>query len=342
MRRGIVCGGCWLVDHNNSISHWPEQETLTQIVARELEGGGPAHNVALDLARLAPGFPLWAAGVVGNDDAGRFLAAACAARGIDASGLRVLEGVCTSHTDVMTVAATGKRTFFHHQGANALLSPDHFDFAGTSARLLHLGAPGIHARMDAPRESTPNGGDPNGWVTVLRRARAAGLRTNLEMISGPPEEIRKLVLPCLPHLDSLIINDFEAGILTGIDVLSAGVTSTGAARRAAVTLLAKGPLDLVAIHFPGGCVAATRDGEVLARPSLQVPPEAIKGANGAGDAFAAGVLYGLHESWSIDDCLTLGLCAAGAALRSLSTTGAVGSVAECLALADAWGWRTAI
>jgi len=337
MRRGIVCGGCWLVDHNNLISHWPEQETLTQIVAREIEGGGPAHNVALDLARLDPDFPVWAAGVVGNDDGGRFLAAACAARGIDTSGLRVLDGVCTSHTDVMTVGATGKRTFFHHQGANALLSPEHFDFTDSKARLLHLGAPGIHARMDALGE-----GDPNGWVTVLRRARATGLRTNLEMISGSPEEIRRLVLPCLPHLDSLIINDFEAGILTGIDVVSAGVTSTGAARRAAVALLVKGPLELVAIHFPGGCVAATRDGDVFARPSLQVPPEAIKGANGAGDAFAAGVLYGLHESWPVDECLTLGLCAAAAALRSLSTTGAVVSAAECRALADAWGWRAAI
>ncbi len=336
-RRGIICGGCWLVDHNNSISHWPEQETLTQIVARELQGGGPAHNMAIDLARLDPKFPVWAMGVVGNDDAGRLLLAACATHGIDHAALRVLDGVGTSHTDVMTVRATGKRTFFHHQGANALLSPEHFDFSTTGARLLHLGAPGIHARMDAPYES-----DPNGWVTVLRRARAAGLRTNLEMISGPPEEIRRLVLPCLPHLDSLIINDYEAGVLTGIDVVSAGVTSAGAARRAAVALLVSGPLELVAIHFPGGCIAATRDGEVLAKPSLEVPVDAIKGANGAGDAFAAGLLYGLHESWPINDSLSLGLSAAASALRSVSTTSAVGSIAECQALAEAWGWRTPI
>ena len=336
-RRGILCGGCWLVDHNNSISHWPEQETLTQIVACELQGGGPAHNMAIDLARLDPGFPVWASGVVGNDDAGRFLIAACDERGIDHSALRVLDGVGTSHTDVMTVNSTGKRTFFHHQGANALLSPEHFDFTDCSARILHLGAPGIHARMDAPYEV-----DPSGWVTVLRRARAAGLRTNLEMISGPPEEIRRLVTPCLPHLDTLIINDYEAGVLTGIDVVSGGVTSPGAARRAAVALLVSGPLELVVIHFPGGCIAATRDGEVFAKPSLDVPAEAIKGANGAGDAFAAGVLYGIHEDWPINESLSLGVCAAASALRSVSTTSAVVSVAECLALADAWGWRSPI
>ncbi len=336
-RRGIICGGCWLVDHNNSISHWPEQETLTEIVARELQGGGPAHNMAIDLARLDPEFPVWAMGVVGNDDAGRLLIAACAEHGIDHAALRVLDGVGTSHTDVMTVRSTGKRTFFHHQGANALLSPEEFDFSNTRARILHLGAPGIHARMDKPYES-----DPNGWVTVLRRARAAGLRTNLEMISGAPEEIRRLVLPCLPHLDSLIINDYEAGVLTGIDVVSTGVTSAGAARRAAVALLVSGPLELVAIHFPGGCVAATKDGDVYAKASLEVPANEIKGGNGAGDAFAAGLLYGLHEGWPIDEGLSLALCAAASALRSVSTTAAVGSIAECRALAKAWGWRTPI
>jgi len=336
-RRGVLCGGCWLVDHNNLISHWPEQETLTQIVARELQGGGPAHNAAIDLARLDPEFPVWAAGVVGNDDAGRFLLASCAERGIDSTAMRVLDGIGTSHTDVMTVRTTGQRTFFHYQGANAQLGPEHFDFSKSPARILHLGAPGIHARMDAPYED-----DPNGWVTVLRRARQAGLRTNLEMISGQPDDIRRLVTPCLPFLDYLIINDYEAGILTGIDVVSGGITSAGAARRAAVALLVKGPLELVVIHFPGGCVAATRDGEVIAKPSLDVPADAIKGANGAGDAFAAGVLYGLHESWPIDRCLSLGLCAAASALRSVSTTSSVDSIANCLALADTWGWRSPI
>jgi len=336
-RRGIICAGCWLVDHNNLISHWPEQETLTQIVAPELQGGGPAHNMALDLAHLDPAMPVWAAGVVGNDDAGRFLINACAERGIEHSALKVLDGVGTSHTDVMTVRSTGKRTFFHHQGANARLSPEYFDFEQSSARILHLGAPGIHATMDAPC-----GEDPSGWVTVLRRARAAGLRTNLEMISGTPEEMRRLVSPCLPHLDTLIINDYEAGVLTGIDIVSGGITSPGAARRAAVSLLVKGPLELVVIHFPGGCIAATRDGEVHAKSSLDVPASEIKGANGAGDAFAAGLLYGIHEDWAIGDSLSLGLCAAASALRSVSTTSSVGSVAECLALADAWGWRPPI
>lgn len=333
-RRGIICGGCWIVDYNNSISNWPEEETLAIIVSREIRGGGPAHNMGVDLARLGAPFPLWGMGVVGDDDGGRLLLDTCAEHGIDRGRIRVVPGVCTSHTDVMTVQGTGHRTFFHHQGANALVHPDDFAFAGIPARILHLGAPGIHETMDAAW-----GGDPNGWVTVLRRARAAGLRTNLEMVSGDPAGLRRLVTPCLPHLDSLIINDFEAGALAGVEVVKEGVTSVEGARRAAAILLGQGPMEVVVIHYPAGCVAAARDGRVLALPSVRVPPDAIKGANGAGDAFAAGVLFGLHQGWPLEDGLRLGLCAAAAALRSVSTTGSVAPAAECLALGRKWGWR---
>lgn len=336
-RQGIICAGCWLVDHNNSIAQWPAEETLANITTRTTDGGGPAHNMAIDLARLGAPFPLWAMGAVGADDAGRFLLASCNEHGIEASRLRVMNDAATSHTDVMTVASSGKRTFFHHQGANALLSPDDFEFSDIPARILHLGAPGIHARMDAPW-----GEDANAWVSVLRKARAQGLWTNLEMISADPAEIRRLVGPCLPHLDSLIINDYEAGALAGLDVLKDGATQVDSVRQAAQSLLEKSAsLQYVVVHFPAGCVAVSRQGENISHPSLQVPPEAIAGANGAGDAFAAGVLYGLHEAWPLTRSLELGFAAAASALRSVSTTGAVASVAECKALIQQWGWRAA-
>ena len=335
---GIVCAGCWLVDHNKSIARWPAEETLTEIVDARMDGGGPAHNVAMDLARLggargAP-FPVWAMGVVGDDAAGEFLLKACRERGVDAGHLRVLPGVPTSYTDVMTDRASGKRTFFHFQGANALLAPDDCDFAGLPARILHLGAPGVHRRLDQPA-----GGDASGWVTVLRRAREAGLETNLEMVSAAPDLIRTLVLPCLPLLDSLIVNEYEAAALTGIELAAGGAVSVDRAQAAARAMLDAGVRELAVIHFPAGCVAATRDGRVVARPSLRVPADTVQGANGAGDAFVAGVLYGLHESWPLERSLDLGSCAAASALGSVSTTGSVGSVSECLALAERWGWR---
>jgi sugar/nucleoside kinase (ribokinase family) len=317
------------------ISHWPTEETLTNVTDSRIDGGGPAHNVAMDLTRLGAPFPVLGMGAVGDDDAGRFLLNACRNRGINTDHIRVLSGIHTSQTDVMTVRATGKRTFFHQQGANARLSPGDFEFSNIPSRILHLGAPGIHQRLD---QACPD--YANGWVAVLAKARQAGLKTNLELVSSKPEEIRRLGNPCLALLDTLIINDYEAGAMTGLRVVDDGRVSAAEASKAACMLLDRGVRDLVVVHFPEGCVAASRDGQTVSHPSLRVPQEAINSGNGAGDAFAAGVLYGLHEQWPLEDSLVLGHCSAASALRSVSATAAVGSVAECLALPAQWEWRS--
>ena len=95
----------------------------------------------------------------------------------------------------------------------------------------------------------------------------------------------------------------------------------------------------VVAHFPEGAIAGGRDGTRLALGSVVMPASAVVGANGAGDAFAAGMIYGLHENWPITDCLRLGCASAAASLRSVSTTAGVASVAECSALADKFGFR---
>jgi sugar/nucleoside kinase (ribokinase family) len=180
---------------------------------------------------------------------------------------------------------------------------------------------------------------PNGWVATLRAARAAGFLTSLELASVAPERIAAIVRPCLPHLDFLIVNDTEIGALAGEVTVRGGVTDIAACERAVRTVAGQGPLRLVAAHFPMGAVAVTGAGHLLHQPSLSVPPEAIAGANGAGDAFAAGTLYGLHEGWDAAAALALGRAAAAASLRGVSTTDTVETWQACLALAEQWGER---
>ena len=188
--------------------------------------------------------------------------------------------------------------------------------------------------MDAPW-----GDDSNGWVTTLRKARAAGFQCNIELASVAPERIAALVRPCLPYLDLLVVNDAEIGGIAGIDTLRDGTTDIDACLRAVRMVLEQGAMRHVAVHFPTGAIVASRDGRTLVRPSVRVPRHEVKGANGAGDAFAAGFLYAIHEDWPVDDALALAHAAAAASLRSILTVGAVTRWSECLALADRWGWR---
>ena len=148
------------------------------------------------------------------------------------------------------------------------------------------------------------GGDANGWVAVLRKARAAGLMANLELMTTAAARLAELGRPCLPHLDTLIVNDFEIGALAGRSTrLDGGGTDVSAVKRAIDDMLALGPLRWVVAHFPEGALAGGRDGLRHALGSVALPASAIAGVNGAGDAFAAGMLYALHEGWPIADGL---------------------------------------
>ena len=114
------------------------------MLAVDRQGGGSGCNMALDLKRLDPALPVETMGVVGDDDEARFLFAQCDAAGVERSGLIKLSGGATMTVDAFNVKSSGRRTHFYHQGVAATMSPDHFDFSRTRAKILHLGLPGAH------------------------------------------------------------------------------------------------------------------------------------------------------------------------------------------------------
>ena len=334
-RHGFLTGGCWCVDRNKTVPFWPEEDMSVAVSDSILRGGGSGHNFAVDIRKLDPAMPVETMGLIGADAEGRFLAEQADLFGIGRRKLQTTSAVSTHVTDAFQSLRSGRRTHIFYEGTSAALSPDHFDFSETRARILHLGLPGVHATMDAPW-----GEHPNGWVPVLQRARAAGLQTNLELVTVPPEKLRALALPCLPHLDTLVVNDFEIGALTERTTVSKdGVTDQAACREAARRVLECGAMEVVVVHFVLGAELVARDGTVISKASVRVPEDAFKGANGAGDAFAAGFLYGRHQGWTFDAALALAHASAAACLRSITTCDSVESVDACLGLADQWGWR---
>ncbi|MDX0403421.1 carbohydrate kinase family protein [Sinorhizobium medicae] len=333
-RRGILTGGTWCADYNRTVSHWPGEDGLAELFEEERHGGGSGCNLALDIKHLDPAIPVETIGLVGDDDDGRYLRATAAAAGIDTSQMMVTAAAATQFCDAYVSLSSHRRTHIFHAGSGALLTPDHFDFSSTRMRYLHLGLPGVHRILDAPWHD-----EANGWVVVLKKARAAGLETNLELASVDRALMARLVAPCLPHLDFLIVNDLEIGAIAGVETIVRDAPDQAACMRAARAVLERGALKLVAVHCPAFAIAVTRWGEGVVLPSVAIPKQEIKGANGAGDAFAAGMLYGIHEGWSVGQSLRLAHATAAASLRSISTTGAVLPWRDCLALADKWDSR---
>jgi sugar/nucleoside kinase (ribokinase family) len=333
-RRGVLAGGNWLIDHVKVIDAWPPEDSLANILGESWGNGGSPYNVLKDLARLGAPFPLEGVGLVGNDAGGRLIRDDCLAHHIDTAQLAVTPDAATSYTDVMTVRSSGRRTFFHQRGANALLAPEHFDFARTRARRFHLGYALLLDTLDA---CAPDG-RPR-LVQVFAQARAAGLATSLDCVSDNSDRFRAIVVPVLPEVDVLFANDFEAEKLTGLPLRRGPELDCRTVEQAARTLIGLGVHDWVLVHFPEGACACAADGGIIWQSSVTVPAVDIGGLAGAGDAFAAGVLYGCHEDWTMERSLKLGVCAAATSLFHPTCSESVRPVADCLALGDRLGFR---
>ncbi len=338
-RSGLLAGGNWIVDQVKLIDVFPQREQLANIRSQVAYGtGGSPYNVLIDLARIGAKFPLLAAGLVGKDSFGEQILAECKKSKIDTKFLKSTSGVDTSYTDVMTEQTGGRRTFFHYRGANALWRGDDLNFAKTKAKIFHLG---YLLLLDALDEPDVKFGTKA--ARLLAAAQEAGIKTSVDVVSEDSDRFAKIVSPALKYCDYCILNEIEAGKTTGFKIRqSDGQLDTVALRHAAGALLQLGVKDLVVIHFPEGAFARTRKGEDYWQSSLKLADKAIAGSAGAGDAFCAGVLYGLHEGWELDQCLATAVAVAAASLFDPTCTGGVKSLNACLALAKKHGYRRSL
>lgn len=334
IRSGLLAGGNWIIDQVKMVDVYPQPEQLANIRSQSQGTGGAPFNVLVDLARSGTPFPLFAAGLVGRDALGREILQTCRRYKIDVRHLGTTPQAPTSYTDVMTEQGHGRRTFFHARGANALWCGGDLDFKKLNARIFHLG---YLLLLDALDE--PDARFGTQAARLLARAQAAGVRTSVDVVSEDSDRFARIVNPALKHVDYCILNEIEAGKTTGFKIRPpGGQLDTVALRHAAGALLQQGVRELVVVHFPEGAFARTRKGEDFWQPSLKLPRNYIAGTAGAGDAFCAGVLYGLHEGWDLQRCLLTGVCLAAASLSDATCTAGVGPLSTSLALARKFGF----
>jgi sugar/nucleoside kinase (ribokinase family) len=338
-RRGLLAAGNFIVDHFKIIDYYPREEMLASILRETAGNGGGPYNVLKDLAKMRAPFPLAAAGLIGADPTGDSIVADCQAHGIDTAGLRRTAEAPTSYTDAFTVESTGRRTFFHQRGANSLLAPGHFDFSTATARVFYLGYFMLMETLDRVEQDGRTGAS-----RVLEAARTAGMLTVADMVSVEHPDFARSAQASLPFLDWFILNEVEAEKLVGRPLREAagvgGIDWSGCGE-AARALLRSGVKRGVVIHFVEGAVAVMADGQVHGQGSVCLPAGFIRGATGAGDAFAAGFIYGLHEDYPISVCLRQAVSAAAMCLSDPTTSEGLGPLADCLALGEEHGFSDA-
>jgi len=300
MRNGIIGSGNWIYDNVKTLDRWPGEGNLCNILSMMRAPGGGPTNVLFDLAAMDKNLPLYASGLLGKDEPGDWLLDEIRKRNIDTRYLRQLENVSTSFTDVMS--AEGKRTFFHCRGANDRLDYSDFENIDVPAKFFYLGYLLLLAKMDS---ADPQYGTVAARVLDLMRRK--GYKTIVDLVSEAPERFRSVVIPSLPYIDIMFINEVELGILSGIPLRSDDGKLLARNLPAAVDFMFdKGVKETVIVHFPEGAGARSADGKYMYVPAPRIASSDIVGTNGAGDAFAAGAIYGLHAGQSLEDSLRLG------------------------------------
>lgn len=334
-RNGIAAIGTWIIDHVHMIDVWPQEESLANVSEKSSSAGGLAYNVLVDLAKFKMDLPLEGVGFVGDDEDGRFILAQCDAHGIDRSNIRIADEEPTSYTEVMTVRSTGGRTFFHSRGANNLLTYETVPFHNIRAAIVHFG---YLLLMDSIDEPDPEFGTVA--AKILHRLQDMGIKTSVDTVSEQSDRFLRLVPPALKYTDYLILNEFEAGQTTGHTILDGARIDAKALRESAAKLIDMGSAQLVVIHMALGAYALSKDGREIFQPSLAIPDGYIKSTVGAGDAFCAGILAGIHEGWDLARSLRFATGAGAAALAHPSTTEGVGPAHEIWALLDRFDQRS--
>ena len=332
--RGLISGGSVVTDIVKMVDRYPPQDEVCVVRSVKRAGGGPALNILINLRLLGAEYPLAVIGTMGDDDHEDFIRTLFRDNAIDDSCLLTIPGMPSAQVDVMTVEATGRRTFFYLPGAADLTTPDLFDFTDARYDVFHVGAPGLLVGMDRCDKN----GD-NGLVVALRKAKQAGMFTNMELATIEPDHLCDATLPCLGYLDSIIINEHEAGMLAGIDPRPNGRIDWDNVEDAARRLRELGVTTLIGIHFPEGGIAMDKEGRFFRQPSVAVPQADIVSAVGAGDAFASGLMFGFLEGWETADSMKLAVANAAVSLLGDTTTGTIKAWNKALEFSEFHGFK---
>ena len=320
-RNGIICAGNWIVDIVCEIDNWPNKNDLTRIRREARSVGGGAANVAMALARFKTGLPIIPFGALGDDEHASFVFDTCEALKLPTEHLIRLADVDTAHTMVMSVPGES-RTFFYQGGANDALTVTDFSdtlLSGKGARLFYMGYLLLLEQLDKRGKDGKTGSSQ-----VLARAKQAGMITCADLVSSTQPDFADVVEASLPYVDYLILNEVEAcraarmPVDFGDEEPENEVVETSAKR-----LIDGGVGCAVIIHCPTKALWLSRDGQPIWSIPEPLPSEKIASPVGAGDAFCAGILYGIHEDYEPRSTLALAHSSAAASLGGLSATGAI-------------------
>lgn len=250
--------------------------------------GGSAGNTMLALANLGakPGF----IGAVGDDATGQFFATNCEQCGIVPylTTLPVQSGVAYTF-----ISPDGERTFATYLGAAAMMGPESLT-AGMFEGYDYLYVEGYLVQNHAL------------ILRAVELAKEMGLKVCLDLasyniVAADHEFFTRLVTD---YVDIVFANEEEARAFSAADPATALEHLHSLCEVAVVKLGAAGSTVMC-------------EGEKAFAPAMKV--DKVVDTTAAGDFYAAGVMYGLMNGYTLTQCAEIGTLLSGHVIQTVGT-----------------------
>lgn len=291
----VLCTGLIVADHITApIAGLPPSGGLVSTPRTELTIGGCGANVAVDLVKLGVSADL--VGCVGDDVLGRFIRSELVSAGVGCEKLIFSTTSQTSTTLVVNVQGEDRR-FIHAPGANTELTGREItEEMLASCRVVYVGGIGLNPALSG-----------KNVAAMFAKARERGVRTMLDVVVSDPAVMADILAPALPYTDVFLPNTDEARIITGINdpIAQAQFFQKLGATSVIVTC--------------GGGGGVLLDGS---DPVLRFSAHLVQQVDGTGggDAFAAGLIFGLLENADMPTCLEYGAALGASCVQSAGAT----------------------
>jgi len=274
----------------------------------ELTAAGSVGYCAVDLTRLGLRVSLLSS--VADDVFGQWILQQLNAEGVGTQAITVESGHKSGIGIYILLFGSRKRPLTGRLATHTpwpeALSPIQEEHL-RQARLLHCGGY-LHypQRWGAPTEK------------LYRQAKEYGLITSVDT-QFPLVPMEGIWMPLFGNLlsavDIVFCDESEAQAITGNPHLE----------DAATTLLSAGPSLVVIKQGAQGALLATKD-QLIHQPAL--PVEEVTDTIGAGDAFDAGVLYGILAGWELPRTALFAAAVAALTLKGVGGTQTAPTLAE--------------
>ena len=275
----VLCVGLVASDFLAPVSFPIPRDVKVRLGALLRQGGGPAANAAVALARL--GLRVAFAGAVGDDGTGSDQREALRREGVDVDRLVTVPDVPSFVSFILVDETDGSRTILSAPAERPRLGPGSVSFPEPPPDLLLVDGWGGPAQDE-----------------LARAARAAGVPVLLDAGSCRPEVLDLLAL---------------ADVVIGSRPFAEAFAGPGPPEPALEKLKNAGPRLVAITDGERGTLAAARGADgVFPVPAFKV--NAVD-TTGAGDAFHAGAAWALLEGCGWEESLRQG--AAVAALKCL-------------------------